>query len=62
MTIKLCSWQPPVQGTLSLETFLTHYDGYVAADPPQQFAAEEPKAAIPRKTSESIAYTDFFRL
>ena len=34
VTIKLYSWQHPVQGTLSLETFLTHYEGYVAADPP----------------------------
>jgi hypothetical protein len=34
VTIKLYSWQHPVQGTLSLETFLTHYDGYVAADSP----------------------------
>ena len=34
VTIKLYSWQHPVQGTLLLETFLTHYDGYVAADPP----------------------------
>jgi hypothetical protein len=34
VTIKLYSWQPPVQGTLSLETFLTHYDGYAAAEPP----------------------------
>lgn len=34
VTIKLYSWQHPVQGTLLLKTFLTHYDGYVAADPP----------------------------
>jgi len=34
VTIKLYSWQHPVQGTLLLETFMTHYQGYVAADPP----------------------------
>jgi hypothetical protein len=34
VTLKLYSWRDPVQGTLTLDTFMTHYDGYIAADPP----------------------------
>ena len=34
VTIKLYSWQNPLYATFERETFLSYYEGYVAADPP----------------------------
>ena len=34
VTIKLYSWQNPLHAMFELETFLSYYEGYVAADPP----------------------------
>jgi hypothetical protein len=34
VTIKLYSWQNPLHAKFKLETFLSYYEGYVAADPP----------------------------
>jgi hypothetical protein len=33
VTIKPYSWQNPLQATFELDTFLSYYEGYVAADP-----------------------------
>ena len=35
VTIKLYSWQESMQGTFPLEPFLTYYQGFLVADPPQ---------------------------
>ena len=34
VTIKLYSWQNPLHATFERDTFLSYYEGYVAADPP----------------------------
>jgi hypothetical protein len=35
VTIKLYCWQESMQGTFPLEPFLTYYEGFLVADPPQ---------------------------